>query len=261
MAPSLPQLNPARLRSYLFRLPLFTRVVLTLILVFWLLAFQSLWDIVEWGALIPLEIDLTTTYRLNTYPLVHANFFHALLGILSLAPLLERFEAEHGTLLSVAFFFGPLSTLPGALYLLCERVILRRNASIMGAGVWVFLLLAVESIKTFKSNPHFTLASYQIPTWTTPLVLTIFTTVLLPNTSFLGHLCGVAVGYLFGLGYLKFLAPPEKVLRWIEGKLNLLGRLPHYVSVDQKTYGRYGVLPSTTAPAEAGIPLNFVPPP
>ncbi|KAJ9603720.1 putative rhomboid protease [Cladophialophora chaetospira] len=54
-----------------------------------------------------------------------------------------------------------------------------------------------------------------------------------------------------GLGYIRFLAPPEKVLRWIEGKLNLLGRLPHYVSVDQKTYGRYGVLPtSSTADPE-----------
>jgi hypothetical protein len=47
---------------------------------------------------------------------------------------------------------------------------------------------------------------------------------------------------------LKFLAPPEWILRWIEGKLNLLGRLPHYVSVDQKTYGRYGVLPTVNAP-------------
>ncbi len=50
-----------------------------------------------------------------------------------------------------------------------------------------------------------------------------------------------------GLGYIRFLAPPEKALRWIEGKLNLLGRVPHYVSVDQKTYGRYGVLPSSSA--------------
>jgi hypothetical protein len=55
------------------------------------------------------------------------------------------------------------------------------------------------------------------------------------------------MGYLWGLGYVKFLAPPEKIIRWIEGKLNLLGRLPHYVSVDQKTYGRYGVLPSVVA--------------
>ena len=66
-----------------------------------------------------------------------------------------------------------------------------------------------------------------------------------------------------GLGYLKFLAPPEKVLRWIEGKLNLLGRLPHYVSIDQKTYGRYGVLPTTSNPSmpgvgEGSVPLTFM---
>lgn len=47
-----------------------------------------------------------------------------------------------------------------------------------------------------------------------------------------------------GLGYLKFVAPPEWALRWIETRLNLLSVLPHYVSVDQKTYGRFGVLPS-----------------
>jgi hypothetical protein len=63
---------------------------------------------------------------------------------------------------------------------------------------------------------------------------------------------------LVGLGYLKFLAPPEKILRWIEGKMNLLGRLPHYVSVDQKTYGRFGVLPSAGS-AQTVLPENSVP--
>ena len=65
-----------------------------------------------------------------------------------------------------------------------------------------------------------------------------------------------------GLGYLKILAPPEKVLRWIERKLNLLGRLPHYVSIDQKTYGRYGV-PTTSGPSapgavEGAVPMTFL---
>ena len=68
---------------------------------------------------------------------------------------------------------------------------------------------------------------------------------------------------LDGLGYLKILAPPEKILRWIEGKLNLLGRLPHYVSIDQKTYGRYGVLPTTnvpviSSPGESPVPMNYM---
>lgn len=65
---------------------------------------------------------------------------------------------------------------------------------------------------------------------------------------------------LVGLGYLRVFVPPEKILRWIEGKLNLLGRLPHYVSVDQKTYGRYGVLPTATAAVggERPTPLSYL---
>ncbi|KAK2802135.1 hypothetical protein FQN50_007499 [Emmonsiellopsis sp. PD_5] len=161
-------------------------------------------------------------YRLNTYPIIHTGFIHTFLNLLALAPLLERFEAEHGTLTSVALFIGPLSTLPAGLYLLIEKVILRGNTAVLGASVWVFLLLGIEAIKTFQANPHFS----------------------------------VAVGYAFGLGYLKFLVPPEKVLRWIEGKLNLLGRLPHYVSVDQKTFGRYGILPTGVATNET--PLNYL---
>lgn len=176
-----------------------------------------------------------------------------------------------------------------------ERFILRGNTAVLGSryvyhaltkplqltlySVWVFLLLGVEAIKTYRQHPYLEYArqsifenkmltvtrisSMRIPTWITPLALIVVTSVLLSNTSFLGHICAVIVGYLckstnsmthagtnassVGLGYLKFLAPPEKIAKWIESKLNLLGRLPHYVSVDQKTAGRYtAVLPSSS---------------
>lgn len=134
-------------------------------------------------------------------------------------------------------------------------------------SIWVFTLLAMEAVKTYKSNPQFQIGTVSIPTWITPLVMVLFVSFLIPNTSFLGHMCGLAFGYgcklspnarsnesnlieAGGLGYLRFLAPPEWALRWIEGKLNLLGRLPHYVSVDQKTYGRFGVLPTTNPSSE-----------
>ena len=45
-------------------------------------------------------------YRLNTYPLIHLNFMHALFNAVALLPLMERFEAEHGTLLTGAMFVG-----------------------------------------------------------------------------------------------------------------------------------------------------------
>ncbi|KAI9844461.1 MAG: putative rhomboid protease [Sclerophora amabilis] len=148
------------------------------------------------------------------------------------------------------------STFPAGMYLLVEYGILRSNNPAMGASTWVFVLIASEAIKTYKSNPYFSLGSYQIPTWTTPIIFILLVTFLVPNTSFIAHLCSLAIGYMFGLGYLNFMAPPEKILRWVERKLDLLGRLPHYVSVDQKTFGNYGILPSTSA-AEAGLPMDY----
>lgn len=125
--PPLP-FNPGRIRTYLLRLPLFTRLVLLVILAFWLLEFQTMWSVVQWGALIPEEINLGTSmfdsmlytgeywaradfmvllvYRLNTYPIIHTGFFHAFFNALAVTPLLERFEAEHGTLTAIALFIG-----------------------------------------------------------------------------------------------------------------------------------------------------------
>ena len=61
MAPTLPQFSPARVRSYIFRLPLFTRIIILLILIFWLLELQSAWNIVQWGALVPAKVNLGTS--------------------------------------------------------------------------------------------------------------------------------------------------------------------------------------------------------
>lgn len=61
MTPSLPQFSAARMRSYVFRLPLFTRSIIGVIILLWLLGFQSVWNVQEWGALIPKEIGLQTS--------------------------------------------------------------------------------------------------------------------------------------------------------------------------------------------------------
>ncbi|KAJ4415532.1 putative rhomboid protease, partial [Gnomoniopsis sp. IMI 355080] len=121
---------------------------------------------------------------------------------------------------------GPFSTFPAALYILTQTFLLHSNTAVMGASVWVFLLLAVEAMRTYRTNPYFTIASVNIPTWTTPLIIVAVVSALVPSASFLGHLAGLAVGYVCGLGYMKWLSPPEKALRWVEGKLNLLQRLP-----------------------------------
>ncbi|KAK8155423.1 rhomboid family protein [Phyllosticta citribraziliensis] len=267
MAFAAPNLNPARLRSYVLRLPLCTRIILFIIVALYLASIP--WtDLRQKCALIPDQVSLATGpytpsqrlqtslpltpsfpatgYRLNTFSFTHLGLFHLLINLLAITPLLERFESEHGTLVSFSLFSGPFATLPGVMYLLIERGIFRGNTPVQGASVWVFLLLAVEAVKTHRVNPYLRQGPYKVPTWTTPLFPILITSFLIPNTSLIGHLCGAAIGYLWGLNYIKFLAPPEKILRWLESKLNLLGKLPHYVSVDKSTFGRYGVLPSTT---------------
>jgi hypothetical protein len=54
----------------------------------------------------------------------------------------------------------------------------------------------MEAIRTFKSNPYLVIGTHHIPTWTTPLLLIFVVAVMMPGTSLLGHLCGVAVGYV-----------------------------------------------------------------
>lgn len=240
-------------RSYLTRLPLFTRVVGVVIVLAYFASLQSFWDVQAWGALTPSKTGITTLYRTNTFPFLHLGLFHMLPNLVVVTPLLDRFECEHGTLTSVALFIGPLSTLPALIYVFTERF-LHLDTSVVGASVWVFLLLGVEAMRTHRANPSFVIASVHVPTWTSPLLLAFVTSALIPHTSLLGHLCGLFVGYLCGLGYLKFLAPPERALRWIEGRLNLLARLPRYVSVDQKTYGRFGVLPSVSSGPGSATP-------
>jgi len=63
-------------------------------------------------------------------------------------------------------------------------------------SVWIFLLLGMEAIRTYKTNPYLVIGTHQVPTWTTPLVMALVVSALVPNTSLLGHLCGLAIGYL-----------------------------------------------------------------
>ena len=68
MAPTFPQFNPARLRSYVFRIPFFTRIILLLIILFWILELQTAWDITQWGALVPLQVNLSTSTSTSPGP-------------------------------------------------------------------------------------------------------------------------------------------------------------------------------------------------
>ncbi len=55
------------MRSYVFRLPLFTRLVVFAIVLLWILSIQSFWKVQECGALIPNEIGFSGSESLSPY--------------------------------------------------------------------------------------------------------------------------------------------------------------------------------------------------
>lgn len=155
--PSLPQFNPLRFRSYVFRLPLATRLLVAAIVGLWIAAIPLPW-LRELGSLSPDKFDLTQSmcissgmlrlfyvvegcacnivanlenpehvfhelfqvnirltlcspvHRLNLFPLTHLGFFHMFFDVLAITPLLERFEAEFGTIVTLSLFTGRKDT-------------------------------------------------------------------------------------------------------------------------------------------------------
>lgn len=75
---------------------------------------------------------------------MHLGFFHMFFNAIALAPLLERFESEFGTLVTLALFTGPFGLLPGGLYTILERFVLRSNTAVMGARCVIFFLISYK---------------------------------------------------------------------------------------------------------------------
>lgn len=69
------------------------------------------------------------------------------------------------------------------------------------SGVFLF----TESYYHLLISPS--LGSYKIPTWTSPLFVCVFVSLLALNTSFLGHLCAILIGYL-----CKYIQTPAKLI-------------------------------------------------
>jgi hypothetical protein len=60
MMPSFPQFNPLRLRSYIFRLPLCTRLLLTACVALWIATIPFGW-LRDWASLEPDKVNFGTS--------------------------------------------------------------------------------------------------------------------------------------------------------------------------------------------------------
>jgi hypothetical protein len=144
---------------------------------------------------------------------------------------------------------GPFESVPGLLYCFFEGTILRKEPGLAGASGFVFTLLAVESMVSRRDN--WTIAGRSVPAWSAPIVALFVSLLLLPGSSFLGHLFAMGTGYIFGSGYVDFLLLPLSIVDFVERKGKVLfDKLPNYVTAERasEAVSGYVGLPTTEHP-------------
>lgn len=171
-------------------------------------------NVLNRDALLDLQVG-----RLSMYPLFHLSIVHLLVNLFSFIPLLGMYESVHGTV-RTGIVLNVTAVLAGIPYCII-MIILSNDTAVAGASGWVFTWLAYFAWKQHEVHPKITLAG-RIPmlTWATPLIPLVLSAIIFPGSSLLGHVLGLLIGYIYGMGFIDVLIEPStNVVEWIESKI------------------------------------------
>ncbi|GEQ72825.1 hypothetical protein JCM33374_g6513 [Metschnikowia sp. JCM 33374] len=207
----------------------------------------------------PLKFNLNA---MSFYIFPHANLVHLAFNLIALFPLISRFEKANGTVnTGITLNLLAMAT---ALPYCVVGLLLFPVSGVAGLSGICFSFLTYYCHKERESTPvlyRFTVSQREIVIHTKyfPFINLIIIAVLVPSTSFFGHLAGIGAGYLLALGYLKFLYPPSKVVLFIEGKLapgiNHLKKIVDFISEEDAVAERgVSYTPLFSTDLESAVP-------
>ncbi|QPG72822.1 hypothetical protein FOA43_000124 [Brettanomyces nanus] len=181
--------------------------------------------------------------RLNTYPLVHAGFLHIFFNLVSLWAPMAQFETLNGTF-HTALVLSALSLVTAISYCLLGFYFFP-DTSVLGCSGWVFSFIAYFSY--VNSLQHKTIrffGRFDIPTITVPFVFLGFVFLMVPNSSFVGHLLGIIAGFVMAKGFLVPLTvlPMDLISKVEVAAHKLIELIPHqlhYIRESDVKNGRY----------------------
>ncbi|PVU87973.1 hypothetical protein BB559_005784 [Furculomyces boomerangus] len=111
-----------------------------------------------------------------------------------------------------------------------------RNSYTAGCSGIIFALLGWQSKKTLSTS---------IPSFYYPIFLIFVIQLLIPSASFVGHLSGLAAGYIYAYGYTDFMIPNENFWKKVENFLvwKKIYNCTRYVKVGQNPSSIFSVEP------------------
>lgn len=214
----------------------------------------------------PLDLDLNT---ISFYVFPHVNTFHLFLNLAALFPLLSKYEHSHGTVYT-GVTLNILAVVTALQYCLVGLVLYpnERVAGLLGLVFSLFTFYCYKEHFAFPVMYTFKLRGTEIlvPTLYCPFFSLFVTALLVPNSSFFGHLAGISAGYLLAMDKIAFMFPPLKVILFIEKKLArviaLLDNLVSYNKEEDAVNERgvsYRPIFSNDVEAAPGAPASYEP--
>lgn len=176
-------------------------------------------------------------WRLLSYAVSHANLVHLLFNMVTLLQLggLERKLGSATQFLWMTF--GVIPVLGGVLYIsviyageglgvlapwLQHQHVFDSKACVLGLSGVLLGLIVIES-KTIvgldggsnidirnNMSRKVQLWGMSVPSWSVPWILVVLVQVLVPHVSLIGHVSGIAMGYLFVM-FHPYLMVPQRV--------------------------------------------------
>lgn len=164
----------------------------------------------------PLDLNLNA---ISFYIFPHVNIFHWLINIVTLFPLLSRYERFHGTVYTGVTL--NLLAVVTALQYCVVGLFLYPSDAVAGLSGICFSFLTYFCYKEHEMKPvimslNFAGHELQVPTIYFPFFNLFLIALIIPSTSFFGHLAGIGAGYLLAMGKLSVLYPPAKIILAIE---------------------------------------------
>ena len=171
-------------------------------------------------------------WRVLTSAVFHASLLHVAFNMLAFIPLGSALERHIGSL-QLLWLIALLVTLGAALYLGAAYAAaaagfpaLLGHCAVGFSGV-VFGLIPVEARYSNSGSADGGKRSifglFAVPTPVYPWALLALWTVLVPQSSFLGHVSGLAVGQAYAMGALQWAVPSGEAVQRLERSTALAG--------------------------------------
>ena len=209
-----------RLKVYWENLPFITKSIFATCVSIYVATLLVGWDNLMSVCLSPTSLTQHfQIWRLLTSATFHAGLLHLTFNMMAFLPMGNTLEHALGSF-QLSWLIALLIFLGDAFYIAIAYAAnlagysgLLSHCAVGFSGV-IFGLIPLD-VRTTGGSQRSIFGLFAVPAITYPWVLLVLWQLLVPQSSFLGHLSGLAIGQVYAMGYLKWITPSaEAVQSW-----------------------------------------------